>query len=170
MKRLTILAIIACVGLLVGSAAVIGAPSGPPEGLDVNVVNPVPLPVTGSVNVVNGVANPEPLQVDLIDFPSGYTVPNNRLLVIKYVSGQFNRSNGEVLEAYIEISDPGVRHHFVPVLIGVDGPNSHYSFSQQTHIYASPGSTVDIGFEITGAISISDFVISGELVPMPSTP
>ena len=39
MKRLTILAIIACVGLLVGSAAVVGGPGGPPGGMDVSVVN-----------------------------------------------------------------------------------------------------------------------------------
>ena len=51
MKRLAILGIIACVGLLVGSASVIGGPTGPPGGLDVAVVNPIPLPVTGSVNV-----------------------------------------------------------------------------------------------------------------------
>ena len=51
MKRLAILGIIACVGLFLASASVIGGPAGPPEGLDVNVVSPVPLPVTGSVNV-----------------------------------------------------------------------------------------------------------------------
>lgn len=38
MKRLIILGIIVCVGLLVGSAAVIGKPAGPPGGLDVSVV------------------------------------------------------------------------------------------------------------------------------------
>jgi hypothetical protein len=45
MKRLTILGIIACVGLLVAPAAVF-APPGPPDGLDVNVASPLPLPVT----------------------------------------------------------------------------------------------------------------------------
>jgi hypothetical protein len=48
MKRLTILWIISCVGLLVLPAAAIGAPAGPPGGLDVAVIN-TPLPVTGSV-------------------------------------------------------------------------------------------------------------------------
>jgi hypothetical protein len=53
MKRLRILGIIACVGLLFAPAAVIGDPAGPPGGLDVNVVNPLPLPVGGDVNVAN---------------------------------------------------------------------------------------------------------------------
>ena len=53
MKRLTILGIIACLGLLVSSATVISGPAGPPGGLDVNVVNPLPLPVGGDVNVAN---------------------------------------------------------------------------------------------------------------------
>ena len=192
MKRLAIWGIIACVGLLVGSAAVIAAPAGPPDGLDVTVVNPDPISVTGNVNVVNDVSNPvpiegnvgitdtvnvnvinstvpEPLQVNLIDFFPGYTVPNDRLLVIKYVSGNF-QAGGELLGVYIEISDPEVRHHFVPVFNCVDGTLSRYSFSQQTHIYASPGSEVDIGFGLTGFINSSYFVISGELVPIPATP
>jgi len=50
MKRLVILGIIACVGLLAGSTALIGGPAGPPGGLKVKVVNPLPLPVTGTVN------------------------------------------------------------------------------------------------------------------------
>jgi len=57
-KKLAILGIIVCVGLLVGSAAVIGGPAGPPEGLDVNVVNQDPIPVTGDLNAtVSGDVN-----------------------------------------------------------------------------------------------------------------
>jgi hypothetical protein len=47
MKRLNILAVIACVGLLFAHAAVFGA--GPEGGINVNVIN-TPLPVTGDVN------------------------------------------------------------------------------------------------------------------------
>ncbi len=55
MKRLTILGIIACVGLLFAPAAVIGA--GPPGGVDVKVTN-TPLPVTGDLNAtVTGSVN-----------------------------------------------------------------------------------------------------------------
>ena len=61
MKELTILGITAFAALLFAPAAVISAPAGPPEGLDVNIVNPLPVPVTvdgqatitGDVNVVN---------------------------------------------------------------------------------------------------------------------
>ncbi len=45
MMRLTIIGIIACVGLFIAPAAVIGA--GPPDGLNVNVLN-TPLPVSVS--------------------------------------------------------------------------------------------------------------------------
>jgi hypothetical protein len=61
MKRLTILGIVVCVGLLLAPAPVIGNPTGPPGGLDVTIVGPDPLPVevqgdanvTGNVNVTN---------------------------------------------------------------------------------------------------------------------
>lgn len=59
MKRLTILGVVAFVGLIVVPATVIGDPAGPPGGLDVQIVNPLPLPVTGDVNIVN----PHPLPV-----------------------------------------------------------------------------------------------------------
>ena len=61
MKRLMFLGIITCVGLLLAPAAVAGNPQGPPGGLGVEIVNPLPVPVTvkgdanitGDVNVVN---------------------------------------------------------------------------------------------------------------------
>jgi hypothetical protein len=58
MKRLTILIIIAGLGLLFVPAAVLGAPEGPPNGLNVNIVNPLPVPVSGDVNAtVSGDVN-----------------------------------------------------------------------------------------------------------------
>jgi hypothetical protein len=50
MKRFAILGIIVLVGLVISPAAVIGGPAGPPGGLEVVVINPEPLPVTGTVN------------------------------------------------------------------------------------------------------------------------
>jgi len=52
MKRLMILGIITCVGLLLAQAAFAGDPQGPPGGLGVEIVNPLPLPVTGNVGAV----------------------------------------------------------------------------------------------------------------------
>jgi len=104
MKRLTILAIIACLGLLFAPAAVIGDPAGPPSGLDVKIVNPIPLPVTGevdatvtgnvnvtntpNVNVVNDEAHPIPVTVtpqnggELVIIREGYMVPEGKMLKI----------------------------------------------------------------------------------------
>jgi hypothetical protein len=42
MKRLTILVVIACVGLLVGSTALNTGAAGPPGGLNVKVLHPIP--------------------------------------------------------------------------------------------------------------------------------
>lgn len=68
MKRLTILAIIACIGLLFAPSAVISNAAGPPGGLEVKVLN-TPLPVTGDVTgtisgeveVTNDETNPLPV-------------------------------------------------------------------------------------------------------------
>ena len=58
MKRLMILGIVACVGLLFASAAIAKNPKGPPSGLGVEIVNPLPVPVTGDLNAtVSGDVN-----------------------------------------------------------------------------------------------------------------
>lgn len=70
MKKLLISGIIGCLVMLIAPAAVIGAPAGPPGGLDVTIVNPLPVPVTGNVNatiqgdveVINDEMNPVPVQ------------------------------------------------------------------------------------------------------------
>ena len=112
MKRLTILCIIAFVGLIVVPATVIAA--GPPGGLDVNVVNPIPLPVTGDINAtVTGdvnVINTDPIPIQNVDRPANQpvveailpilhegmkrtisplkilTVPAGKLLIIEHIS------------------------------------------------------------------------------------
>jgi hypothetical protein len=52
MKRLAILGVVVFLVLLFAPNGAIGGPTGPPEGLDVKIVNPLPLPVTGDVNAV----------------------------------------------------------------------------------------------------------------------
>ena len=77
MKKLTILGVIVCVGLLFVPAIVISAPAGPPEGLDVQIVGQ-PVEVTGDVNVANepnviiknDTTNPVPVSVQ----PDGFHV------------------------------------------------------------------------------------------------
>ena len=77
MKRLKILGIVVFLGLIISS---IGQ-ADPPGGKDVNIVNPLPLPVTGEitstvtgdVNITNtdpipvNVENSEPIAVDIGD-------------------------------------------------------------------------------------------------------
>jgi len=67
MKRLTILGIIACLGLLFAPAAVLGGPSGPPNGLDVNVVN------EPGVTVLNNNTNPVPVTVQTMYRFAGFS-------------------------------------------------------------------------------------------------
>ena len=63
MKRLTILGIIACVGLLFAPAVVFSNPAGPKEGLNVKIINPLPVPVTGDVEIINTDEDPVPVTV-----------------------------------------------------------------------------------------------------------
>jgi hypothetical protein len=65
MKRLTILGIIVCVGLVIAPAAVIGA--GPPDGVDVNVAN------EPGVRVLNDDTNPVPVNVSTVYRFAGYS-------------------------------------------------------------------------------------------------
>ena len=59
MKKLAILGIIVCVVMLFGPAlAISGPPTGPPGGLDVNIVNPLPVPVNGEMIVTNDSSAP----------------------------------------------------------------------------------------------------------------
>ncbi len=114
MKKLTILGIIACVGLLFALAATVD----PPNGLDVNIVITLPVPVTGDVNAtVTGDVNVgnepvvkaqqegewsakfQPPTIETVSKLSGfyegdwghaiYVVPEGYTLVIEYVGMEF---------------------------------------------------------------------------------
>jgi len=67
MKRLTILGIIACVGLVFAPAAVLGAPAGPPVEWQVHVVN------EAGVAVVNDDSNPVPVIVQTVYRFAGFS-------------------------------------------------------------------------------------------------
>lgn len=97
MKRLTILGIIACVGLLLVPASVIGAPAGPPEGLNVNVVNQPTVDARQSGVWKCGIVPWEPYVAELYQVfgdgvgasPSDYSVPEvpeGKQAVIEHVS------------------------------------------------------------------------------------
>ena len=66
MKKLAFFGIISFVGLLLASGSVIADPAGPPGGLDVNIINPLPVPVEGNVTATI----PEPLDVNVVNVPT----------------------------------------------------------------------------------------------------
>jgi uncharacterized membrane protein len=97
MRKLLIVEIIACGGMMFAPAAVISEPAGPPGGIDVNLVNPLPVPVTvegdasvtgdvnvtntpdvnvtntPDVNVVNDATNPISVKINASDIPQRIT-------------------------------------------------------------------------------------------------
>ena len=112
MKRLTILGIIVCVGLILAPVEVISGPAGPPGGLDVTVLNPLPLPVTGNVG-----SSGTPLQLfllgsfvegsvnlkDSILAPRSYTIPEGfSTLLIKHVSCRAITGSGQQVQIFLE--------------------------------------------------------------------
>jgi len=134
-------------------------------GLPVIVNNPDSQPVP--VNVVNSAVS-EPMQHDLAS--DAFIVPTDRLLIIKYVSGNCYMTAGyQILKFFIGTgpAENRMRNHFVPVFMGNHSGDDNFSFSQQTYIYAPPGSTVNYGWATSNpTLHIFDLVISGDLVPI----
>lgn len=112
MKRLVFFGFIACVGLILAPVLANSGPAGPPNGLDVNVVNPLPLPVTGNVG-----SSGTPIQLFLLGawqegsfnlqesslYPISYTIPEGfSTLLIKYVSCRVITEPGQQVQIYLE--------------------------------------------------------------------
>ena len=109
-----------------------------------NIANTEASPVP--VNVVNSAVS-EPMQHDLVS--GAFIVPTDRLLIIKYVSGNCYMTEGfHILKFFIGTgpAENRMTNHFVPVFIGNWGGDDYFSFSQQTYIYAPSGSTVNYGW------------------------
>jgi hypothetical protein len=93
MKRLTILGIIVCIGLLFAPAAVLGGPPDNPGVLDVNIVN-TPVPVDGTVEVypksITPVRHDEDVLVNVgavwTRTTNFYTVPTDKRLIVEHFS------------------------------------------------------------------------------------
>ena len=118
---------------------------------------------TSAVHVVNESDSPvlardvdeparHPFQRGLVlDFPAGqgtasaeFTVPANKRLVIEYVSARISLTEGNLhwFSVRTAAGDSTGTHFFAPMSI----PNlpGFYTISQQTRLYAGPGSTVTI--------------------------
>ena len=63
MKRTLTWGIISCLFLVISPSIAKGGPAGPPEGLDVKIVNPLPVPVEGDLAVTNDENNPVPVSI-----------------------------------------------------------------------------------------------------------
>ena len=71
-----VLSMLAIIGTIMNSHQAAAQPPGPPGGLAVNIVNPVPVPVTGSINSTVtgtvGLASGASVRVDnTVPTPSG---------------------------------------------------------------------------------------------------
>ena len=134
----------------------------------VNIVNPVPLPVTGTVSVdgtvnvrdVNAAAA-KPFQKLLrqgtIPNVPSFTVPANERLTIEFVSGECHTQNslndptpGTVFEIQTTAGGTDVEHKFFPKLfrafvLVAPLATYYYGSTDQTRLYADPGTTVSLG-------------------------
>jgi hypothetical protein len=179
------------------SPALAAAQGNPHVPLPVTVVSPVPLPVTGSIDIGTGgsvtVANPEtaPVPIRNVDeqvrepFQAGAvftafsgtsvsilltTVPANRRLVIEHVSASVNATAIGGLAA-VRMSAGGSTNvdelPCVPMGQTANNLNHFFSCSAQTKFHASAGQTVSLGVETAGSGGFARGFISGYLVPVP---
>ncbi|HWN99211.1 MAG TPA: hypothetical protein VNS63_08075, partial [Blastocatellia bacterium] len=99
---------------------------------------------------------------------SFFTVPSGKRLVIEYVSGQGTLPTGDkLLFVRLQINTGGstVFHRFLPVLTGTEGNVDVFLVSQQTRLYAEPGSSVILSGP--PANTIFSVTVSGYLVDIP---
>lgn len=136
----------------------------------VEVVNNVndPVPVTGMVTVGN--FGEEPFQETLTGANDELTVPTDRRLVIKYVSGQASNATAcRLARVTVEtrVRERNVAHSFIPTQTAVAASGALiYVISQETSLSADPGTIVRLNFSVTTELPCAPFVsvaISGHL-------
>lgn len=154
----------------------------------VTIVNPLPLPVTGSFTVKdNSSSNPlfvrdvdaeqrVPVQLRgvLTPFEGGYgatilaVVPAGKLLVIEHVSISINARNAaSVIECGLGTATPTAFDYMLCQPMGSDALNNFYAANSQTKFYVQPGNTlVATVATLSGGGSIGAFA-SGYYVPIP---
>lgn len=119
---------------------------------------------------VRDVDNParQPFQFSLIAVAPNneFTVPSGKRLVIEYVSGHLSVSLGQQLESvYLltKVNNSSVFHYFAPMPTG-GVTQSIFTVSQQTRIYADPGSKVRFFTQGADVTEFGDLTISGYFV------
>ena len=146
----------------------------------VTIVNPLPLPVTGSVNVTNF---PEPPAIEHVQFrgiPTSFSggsgsttlvvVPAGKRLVIEHASISVNVFEGkQLLSCGLGIAEPSKPFDsMVCHSISSDALNHLYAGNNSTKYIAEPGATVKLFVSTltSGEGSVSGFV-SGYYIPAP---
>ncbi len=129
----------------------------------------------GSPLPVRDVDNParQPFQVSILT--GNFTVPAGKRLVIEFVSGLVVtpptcRLRNLILMTSISIQGQQViaNHRFVPTLTA-SGISNDNLISQETRLYADPGTTVRVipNFSVQFCDAIGGFSVTGYLVDVP---
>lgn len=160
MKRLTIVGFVSSVGvgLLLAPVAGIGGPSGPPAGLNVNVINTPNVKVTNTVPVMN-VENPDELPVVRFDVavtlpPGGNSTntasvgpPEGKRWVIEQVSALASMPVGQwpILSVFLAETGTPTLHWMAFSPQG----DKYYVVSQPLKLRLSAGERIQFSFQRT---------------------
>jgi hypothetical protein len=135
--------------------------------------NPAREPVQGSCEVPPTPTSAGTCIVNFYPASGGSftNVPSGKRLVIEMVSGRVELSKGSIPEGYeisVTLGSAQVPHDFVPRFVGTIGATDIYTVSEQTHLYADPGTTVQY-FSETNATTVNLAVteISGYVISEP---
>ncbi len=167
--------------LVIGSIMTSDRAVGQPAGPSVTIAGPLPLPVTGSLDLSNTSADP----LFVRSVPKRYpwqavgtlqnsvvvaellTVPSNQRLIIEYVSTRGVGPSGSPLKVRLDaisttVGGTSTAFYFVSPQISIGSP--YYSTQQPTKIYADPGTKVHIFVEAHAAADDSVYIaVSGYL-------
>jgi hypothetical protein len=172
---LAAIAVLGTIGFLMNARK--AAAQGPPDGVAIKIINPLPVPVR---NVRDAI---EPFQASAsCQGSSGengcgafiFNVPVGKRAVIQYFSGFASVDVGQMLDPQVStIQGASAQDHFVPVTAPafVNGPTGITSWGQQVRLYADSETTIQAGASrsaMTGSFLIK-FTISGYLVDVSST-
>ena len=175
--------------LAVGILAVIGslmnsrgaAAQGPPDGLAVRIVNPLPVPVTGNTTVsgtvrVKNIDEPGRNPYQFVGGCTGSTgcfvvfpaVPAGKRLVLQHVSAGIGIPTN-VPYQIVAVRIPSGPHP-VPTLVGTEaGVVNDYQFDQQIVAFFEAGQSPNLQVAVertgSGAVGVTAF-ISGYLVDL----
>ena len=110
----------------------------------------------------------EPFQTVLAETPPAnqFKVPGGKRLVIEYVSGRIPVGLGQQLESLnllTEVNNAQAFHYFTPILTS-RVTQSIFTVTQQTRIYADPGTVVIMFTQGAAVTATARLTISGYLV------